>query len=555
MADKKNWRKRGNEKSIRDVFLRNHGVQSLDQVNDWFERSAAKRFRIDKLDEAAALIMKYKGARVTVAGDFDVDGITASSILLTMLRWLGFKDVRCAIPLRFTEGFGLNRRIVDEAESGLIITCDNGIAQLDAVAYAKSRGIAMVVIDHHEADIAGLPCADVVIDPNAIEGSADFSGYCGAGLCWKLAQYMLPPEQAKRLLPFAALGTIADVVPLTGENYVIAKVGMRLMTASDICPPGLYALVAKIGLTDHITGKDIGFSLAPAVNAMSRIKKEGDGAMEAVKILTSTAGYFELAGKALEFVDMNERRKQLRDTAVAEALSMIGDAEPAAPICLRIPGIGHGIVGLVAGKLCDKFGVPAYILTDTDEAGVLRGSGRSCGNYSMKKELDKVAELLLQYGGHEGAAGLSVKTENFEALKAALQAEFKGFVPDDKTLYDLECDVSYIKKIIEQLATYEPFGEGNPAPVFKLTGFKTAPNRYGEFLNVNPKVARTIAKMQSADGAGAINFDFDASEDIEPLLEGPCNVTFYGTVSNNYYNGTVTPQVEFEALEVADANI
>ena len=552
----KNWKKRGNETSIKDVFLRNQGIADLDEANEWFRKAVGKNYRIDRLSEACEMIRSYKDKPILIVGDYDCDGITSTSILLIMFRMLGYTNVSFRIPKRFSEGFGINEKIVDEAKEGLIITCDNGIAQIDAVKKAKDKGLDVIIIDHHLPVVENgeeiLPEADVIVDPNAIPGSADFSGYCGAGLCYKIAQAMLPDEVCKTLLPLACLGTIGDVMELTEENYVFVRNGLKYMLMSNICPRGLYSLLTSLSLVSNVTSTDLAFKVAPAVNAVSRL--EDDGASKVIKLLTSNLDVFTLNRQAALMLKYNEQRKQLKAEGMEKAEELIRSAGVTVPLVLYIKDCHEGIVGIIAGALCEKYKVPAIVLTDTAD-GLLKGSGRSCGNYDMKARLDDVASLLSQYGGHTGAAGLSLPAANLVSLRKMLIKKAGDFITEDEetVYYDLEGDAKIIKPCIEQLAQYGPYGEGNPEIVFKINGFVTAPNKKGQYLCSFGGGDMNVTKIVSDKKVGAIGFNLDLPADVsKKLSEGSHKVEIVGTLSNNYFNDSVTPQIQIADIRCSD---
>ncbi|MCR5671452.1 MAG: DHH family phosphoesterase [Butyrivibrio sp.] len=543
----KTWTKKGPETSVEEVFLRNIGVASLDDVNNWFKMSYGGSYTVDNLDEAAKLALSFKNKPVKIIGDYDVDGTTSTSILYLALKSMGFKNVSYRIPKRFSEGFGINQTIIDEVNEGLIITCDNGIAQIDAIKAAKDKGLTVIILDHHEPVIedgkAVLPEADIIVDPNAIAGSAVFNGYCGAGLCYKFARALgVSGVLQKQLQSLAALGTIADVMELREENYVFVRNGLKYLMNPDTTTPGAYALVSTFNLSRFLTAHDVAFKLGPAINACSRMKD--DGAKDAVELLTFTDSYLKAIPMAEAIVKVNDARKLKKEEAIIAANAFINDncIMGDIPMVIRIDNTPEGVIGIVAGNVCEEYGVPAIVLAKTEE-GILKGSARSCGNYHMKNNLDKVSSLLLRYGGHEGAAGLSLLEENYEEFCSKIQETGDGFIPDeekssDTVFYDLEIQASQIPEVITELSKYEPFGNGNPAPVFKVTNYSVNP-KGGSFIN---KVTSSydITKLYYKNDVVAIGFDMSSQ-----FTEAPKSVSLVGTLSDNYFNGKTTHQCEF----------
>ena len=539
------WIKKGHEASVEEVFLRNMEVSSLDDINEWFKKSYADGYKIDRLDEAVELALSFKDKKVTIVGDYDGDGITSTTILKLALTGAGFKDVSFRIPKRFSEGFGINDKIIDEISDGLIITCDNGVAQVDAIKRAKENGLTVIIIDHHlpvedENGEAILPPADVIIDPQAIENSADFKEYCGAGLSWKFARKLLGKTAlASKLIALSAIGTVTDVVSLREENYVIVRNGLKtLQNERDLT--GLSALVSALGLSRCITAKDIGFKIGPTLNASSRMND--DGAKDAVELLSFTGPYETAIAMAERLVAVNEQRKEAKKLGVITAKARIdeeclyGDI----PLVVYVPSTPEGIIGIIAGNLAEENHVPCIVVTDTED-GILKGSGRSYGNYHMKKELDKCSDLLVRYGGHSGAAGLSLKKENLDELRDRLNqnaADYEYEPPTD-LYYDLEIQAKEIPHYIDELKKFEPFGYGNPEIVFKINGFSVTP-RYGTFKKLMG-ADMSIVKLYSSN-ATAIGFDMAERMNT---IDKPQNLDMIGTLSDNYFNGSVEHQIEF----------
>ena len=550
-----NWIKRGSEDSVQKVFLRNIGVEKLDDVNDWFRESYSDAYYIDKLDDAVKMATDFINMPVRIIGDYDVDGVTSTSILLESLKAYGFTDVSYRIPKRFSEGFGINDIIIDEIESGLIITCDNGIAQLDAIKKAKDKGLTVIIIDHHEpvreSGKAVLPCADIIIDPNAIEHSARFNGYCGAGLSFKFAKKLLGSKHPliAKLLGLAALGTVADVMELVEENYVFVRNGIKCLLNPHTTTQGLYALISSLDLSRNLDAHDIGFKIGPCLNSCSRMID--DGAKIAVNLLTFDGSYASAISEAEKVVELNKKRKELKESGLIKADTIIKDycLMGDIPLVLKLDGVPEGIIGIIAGNLCEDYKVPAVVLTDIGD-GILRGSSRSCGNYNMKEKLDEVSDLLVKYGGHAGAAGLSIKADKFDEFVTRLHDNASDFTnSEDKSceLYDLEINASEIVSTIQELKKYEPFGQGNAPIVFKVNNFSVNPKN-GNFIN---KVTSSydITKLFYKKDVVAIGFDMSSR-----FKTVPKKVTLYGTLSDNYFNGVITHQIEFSDFRCEEIN-
>lgn len=546
------WVKKDVCEDIRSIFLRNMGVKNIDEVNNWFVKYNQDGYRLDRSDEFISFIGEYKNKPVRIVGDYDVDGITSTSILLLGLQAAGFTNLKFRIPKRFSEGFGINKTIVDEIagntdpEETLIITCDNGIAQYDAISYAILKGFHVIIIDHHLPEIkddkALLPPADIIIDPSAISGSADFDSYCGAGLCYKLMRKLIGKNNSLTLLTLAALGTVADVMPLRQENYVIVKNGLKALNNGG-STAGINILIDKCNLKGHITSKDISFKLAPVLNSVSRL--HDDGAKYAVALITGsveTNNKYRLPDKIIE---SNEERKQLKNEAIKKAHNLLDTTDITYPLVLFIPNMPEGIVGIIAGSIAEEYKTPTIVLTEPVK-GLYKGSARTYGNYDVKGHLDKVSECLENYGGHVGAAGLSLKKENFERFKSTLISVSDRPETDiaETAEYDLEITAEEVPTAIEELLQYEPFGEGNSMPRYKVNFFVTQKDNYDQYVRfMGPE--RNFVKLIS-ETCCAVSFNTaDKLKDVT----GPIISTLYGTLSNNYYNGTITGQVDFEDIE------
>lgn len=536
------WEKKDSCSTIRDVFLRNVGAKNIDEVNGWFKKSREDGYRLDGIDDACDLITRSKDGRVTIIGDYDSDGVNASAIAYLTLKRLGFKDVHVRIPRRFSEGYGLSEKIIDEIDSGLVITVDNGIAAIDEIKKAKAKGLSVIVTDHHLPVTDGVfPPADIVIDPKAIDGSSDFDGYCGAGVMVKIARRLLGNDPyIKKLFPFAGIATVTDVMPLREENYVFVRESMPSLITPGMVTTGLYALVCALNLNRNVSSKDIGFKIGPTINAASRMKD--DGAIDALRLLCFDGPYEKAIEMAEALIKANDERKEAKKEGLQKARKVIEDEclFGDAPLVINVPDVQPGIVGILAGELAEEYRVPVFVMSGDD---ILKGSARSFGGYDIKKELDKISDTLLGYGGHVGAAGFSVEKDKFEAFKDALQenfleSDYKEEVADDTILYDLEIDAKDIPDAVKEVRQYEPFGEGNPEIVFKVNGFDAVP-RYGAYYKTIGD--GSIAKLYSVN-ATAIGFGLgDRFSDPKE----PVKADMIGILSENYFGSTKENQIEF----------
>ncbi len=542
------WKKRGVYNSIKELFLSNMGVDSTDEVNEWFKKHYNHQYRIDLLNEAVEMTRQYKDRNILIVGDYDADGITSTSILVLALRWAGFKNVSYRIPKRFSEGFGINENIIDEADNGLIITCDNGFAQTDVISKAKNKGLKVIILDHHLAEVDNglqvISPADIAIDPSAMPHTADFDGYCGAGLCYKFAEILLDYDKTmlSKLMSLAAIGTVADVMKLRSENYVIVRNGMKCMVNYNTSMPGLYAILNKANLISHITAKDIGFKIGPVINAASRMNDTGANGV--IEILTFEGPYEEILESVDHLFAVNDLRKDLENEALIKAEEVIeGEWDKKAPLIITLRDTHEGILGIIAGKLAEKYSVPAVVLTNI-EGGRLKGSARTFGDYDIKEHFDEASNTLLVYGGHKEAGGLTLLEKNYDAFVSIMHEKSSDFVSEvnNDTYYDFEISASEVPDMIKELSKYEPFGEGNPLPVFKVKDFTTI-EKWGEFKKImgkNKDSVKVFSRYADAVGIGQ-------AEKLKYFTSG--NLSFIGTLSDNYYNNNVTHQIMFTDVQ------
>lgn len=455
--------KNGDCKTIADVVFQNTGIPREDFLAENNEPY------IKNLDEAVNLTLGYlkdnPNGKITIVGDYDSDGVNATSIM-----YWGFAkanaNVTLRVPHRFSEGYGLSEKIIDEIDSGLLITVDNGIAAIDAIKKAKEKGLLVVVTDHHmpvinENGNMVLPEADVIVDPQ-VEDESEFKNYCGAAIAYRFVCKM---HQTKfdSLLVLASIATVTDVMPLVGANRTIVKSGLEVINRRKNVP-GLNALLDTLRLGNHINEGDYGFKIGPIFNAPGRIYD--NGAEYVVKLLCSKRADVTNPAKAESLIRANERRKELVNRCLAMVQGKITDEDR--PIVFYNKGIPEGIVGLIAGRLCEEYHCPAIVFTDSEEPGVLKGSGRSIPEIHLKNILDKIQSEILRYGGHAGAAGLSISKENLDRFTDAFK-KATGPVPDKPkdVLYDLDLDLGRLDEIGEELTTFAPYGEGNPQIVFR----------------------------------------------------------------------------------------
>lgn len=448
--------------------------------------------------KAASLITQYisDGLKIRVIGDYDIDGICATYILIRGLRACG-ADVDYAIPHRIIDGYGLNEALIRSAHDAgrqVIITCDNGISASSQIEYANSLGMHVIVTDHHEIpmedDVEIFPPAEAVVDPHRIGDNYPFAGICGAVVAWKLVQILMPMCNVSfdasdsiwhELLEEAAIATVGDVMELRDENRVIVKNGLsRLSNTSNI---GLKALILATGLSGRtLSAYHIGFIIGPCLNATGRL----DTASRALELLLCN-DEDKAARMAEELCELNDARKGLTEQGISRAISDIEENESMLankvlvaylPDSYEQKGIMEGIIGIIAGRLRERYEKPVIVFTDAaGEEDIIKGSGRSIDNYNMFEELTKCKDLFTKYGGHKMAAGLSMSIDNLDVFRARIN-DLCSLSDEElvtKTVIDLELPFEYAQEnLINELAILEPFGNGNTKPVFALRGLTVA---------------------------------------------------------------------------------
>lgn len=452
------------------------------------------------MDRAVCILKKKieEGKRIRVVGDYDIDGIMASYILKRGLTELGARaDIR--IPDRVRDGYGINEHIVrDAALDGIdtIVTVDNGISAGPQMDLARELGMTTIVTDHHE--VLEMPGADAVIDAKRSDCTYPYREMCGAAIAWKLV-LALGGDPEMDLLQYAAFATVGDIVDLTGENRIIVKEGLeRLRRTGNV---GLKALarVCRIPI-EALDTYHIGFILGPCLNASGRLNT----AMRALALLEET-NPAAAAGIAQELKDLNDSRKAMTETGVKEAVRIVEEEGLIRDkiLIVYLPDLHESLAGIVAGRIREKYHHPCFILTEGEDG--VKGSGRSTENYSMFESLTEVAHLLTRFGGHPMAAGLTLPRENVDAFRRELNALCPLGEEDfqERILIDVPMPISYVNdRLLEELKLLEPFGKGNPKPVFaEKSVFFEHPRIFGAGRNVLKARVRSMASGGDADPA------------------------------------------------------
>lgn len=491
--------------------LRNRDVCEEKQIESYLNAGTDKMYHpslLKDMNKAAEKLLEAIAQRkkIRVIGDYDADGICATYILTEGLRILS-ADVDYRIPNRIKDGYGLNISMIDEAKADgtdIIVTCDNGIAAMEAIDYANSLGMTVIITDHHEVPFVTdsennkcyqLPKAYAIVNPKQEECMYPFSGICGATVAYKLIQALFIKKEMKvpdSFLQMAAFATVCDMMELKDENRIIVKCGLNSMKTTENI--GLKALleVCEIPI-DKISTYHIGFVCGPCFNATGRL----DIADRAIELLLADE-FGDAVLIAKELKELNEQRKSmtLQGVQMAEEYIKEHQLEERDVFVIYLPDCHESIAGIIAGRIKEKYYKPTIVLTDGEEC--VKGSARSIEAYNIYEKLTDCKEYLLKFGGHKKAAGLSLLKENIEVLGQKLNEE-SGLKPEDfeeKIVIDVPMPISYITtELVEQLSLLEPFGMGNEKPVFAQKGIRIlSENRVGK--------EKTIGKYVVSDGDG-----------------------------------------------------
>lgn len=460
-------------------------------------------------DKAAEIIAEGIAGKkaMRIIGDYDIDGVNATYILLEGIRRCG-GNVDAAIPDRMKDGYGINEHLIEQALSDgkeLLITCDNGIAAINEINFAKEKGMTVVVTDHHEIPYRNTEQgkeflrsnADAIANPKQADCPYPCKGICGAVVAWKLVQVLyermdIPVEEADIFIENAGFATVGDVMDLTGENRILVKLGLKALEHTK--NPGMKALIAKNKLSDKpLSAYHIGFVLGPCINASGRL----DTAKRSLELLLERD---EVKASALagELVELNESRKYMTQQETQKALEQIEKEgrEKDKVLVVYLPECHESLAGIIAGRIREAYQRPVFVLTRGEEG--VKGSGRSIEAYSMFDKMTEVAELFTKYGGHPMAAGLSMREEDIDKLREQLnqKAELSEEDMAEVVRLDAVLPMSYFTvDTIRQLSVLEPCGKSNTRPVFADRNIKIT--RAG-IVGVN----RNVLKLHLLDSKG-----------------------------------------------------
>lgn len=516
-AKKADFKEIGSKFGIDPVIarlIRNRDVEGEEKIREYLHgtiRDLPSPWLMKDMEKAVEIIRKKisGNAKMRIIGDYDIDGVTSTYVLLKGLRRLG-ADVDTYIPDRITDGYGIREHLIDQAQKDgidTIVTCDNGIAAAEEIASAKEKGMTVVVTDHHEIPYRDnekgreyiLPPADAILNPKQPGCQYPNKHLCGAvtamKLVWALYEaYGIPEREKEDYLELAAVATVGDVMDLQGENRILVKEGLRRLPHTRNF--GLQELIRANGLEGgKISAYHVGFVLGPCINASGRL----DTAARSLKLLQAESSE-EAARLAGDLKALNDSRKALTEEGKEQAMELVEHTalKEDRVLVVYLPECHESLAGIIAGRIREKYHKPSFVLTDSGTE--VKGSGRSIESYSMYEELVKCADLLGRFGGHPMAAGLSLKKENVEELRRRLN-ENCTLTPEElqpKVVIDVPMPVSYITRpLVEQISLLEPFGKGNTKPLFAQKGLRVLNSRiFGK--------NRNVVKMQLMDERGAV---------------------------------------------------
>lgn len=504
------------------------------------------------IEKAVGILEKkiHDHVKIRIIGDYDIDGVTSTYILLKGLKRVG-AEVDTYIPDRVADGYGIRAHLIEKAaEDGVdtIVTCDNGIAAAQEIQTAKEKGLTVIITDHHEIPYREtengreliLPLADAVINPKQPDCCYPNKKICGAVVAFKLItalydRFGISETELEDYLELAAIATVGDVMDLQGENRILVKEGLKRLAETK--NKGLRALIHANGLGGgRITSYHVGFVLGPCINASGRL----DTAARSLALL-NTEDEDEAARLAGDLTALNESRKALTEKGKEDAIEQVETTELKNDrvLVVYLPDCHESLAGIIAGRIREKYNKPSFVLTKGETC--VKGSGRSIEGYSMFEELVKCAELMVQFGGHPMAAGLSVEEENVDLLRRRLNENCTLTEEDlrPKVTIDVPMPISYItKNLVEEISLLEPFGKGNTKPLFAQKNLRVLESR---ILGKN----RNVAKLRLMDETSAVidGMYFGEAEEFIQFAKNreTISVTYYPEI--NRYMGKENLQI------------
>ena len=555
---KADFQKIGSEFGIDPVIarlIRNRDIQDMKEIRSYLYGTLAEipsPWKMKDMERAVQILQKKitQKKKIRIIGDYDIDGVTATCILLKGLKRLN-ANVDTYIPDRVKDGYGMHEQLIDKAlEDGIdtILTCDNGIAAAAEIEYAKKEGLTVIVTDHHDIPFRDtedgriwiIPKADAVVNPKQNDCLYPNKNICGAVVVWKLIWALyerlgIDSDEIWDFLELAAIATVGDVMDLQGENRIIVKEGLKKLSSTSF--EGLKALICVNNLESaEITAYHVGFVIGPCINASGRL----DTAARSLELLL--ADNMEDAMKlADDLYDLNQSRKAMTEQGKEQAIQSIEENNLGKDrvLVVYLPDCHESLAGIIAGRIREAYNKPVFVLTKGADG--VKGSGRSIEAYSMYEELVKCSDLLTQFGGHPMAAGLSMEEKNVELFRRRLNDNCtlteQDLIP--QIMIDVPMPISYLsKKLTEQLKVLEPFGKGNSKPLFAQKNLRAVGIRvFGR--------NRNVAKMLLIDENG-IKMDavyFGEAQEFVDFVQAhdTISVTYYPEI--NVFQGRENLQV------------
>lgn len=555
---KADFQKIGSEFGIDPVIarlIRNRDIQDMKEIRSYLYGTLAEipsPWKMKDMERAVQILQKKitQKKKIRIIGDYDIDGVTATCILLKGLKRLN-ANADTYIPDRVKDGYGMHEQLIDKAlEDGIdtILTCDNGIAAAAEIEYAKKEGLTVIVTDHHDIPFRDtedgriwiIPKADAVVNPKQNDCLYPNKNICGAVVAWKLIWALyerlgIDSDEIWDFLELAAIATVGDVMDLQGENRIIVKEGLKKLSSTSF--EGLKALICVNNLEGaEITAYHVGFVIGPCINASGRL----DTAARSLELLL--ADNMEDAMKlADDLYDLNQSRKAMTEQGKEQAIQSIEENNLGKDrvLVVYLPDCHESLAGIIAGRIREAYNKPVFVLTKGADG--VKGSGRSIEAYSMYEELVKCSDLLTQFGGHPMAAGLSMEEKNVELFRRRLNDNCtlteQDLIP--QIMIDVPMPISYLsKKLTEQLKVLEPFGKGNSKPLFAQKNLRAVGIRvFGR--------NRNVAKMLLIDENG-IKMDavyFGEAQEFVDFVQAhdTISVTYYPEI--NVFQGRENLQV------------
>ena len=555
---KADFQKIGSEFGIDPVIarlIRNRDIQDMKEIRSYLYGTLAEipsPWKMKDMERAVQILQKKitQKKKIRIIGDYDIDGVTATCILLKGLKRLN-ANVDTYIPDRVKDGYGMHEQLIDKAlEDGIdtILTCDNGIAAAAEIEYAKKEGLTVIVTDHHDIPFRDtedgriwiIPKADAVVNPKQNDCLYPNKNICGAVVAWKLIWTLyerlgIDSDEIWDFLELAAIATVGDVMDLQGENRIIVKEGLKKLSSTSF--EGLKALICVNNLEGaEITAYHVGFVIGPCINASGRL----DTAARSLELLL--ADNMEDAMKlADDLYDLNQSRKAMTEQGKEQAIQSIEENNLGKDrvLVVYLPDCHESLAGIIAGRIREAYNKPVFVLTKGSDG--VKGSGRSIEAYSMYEELVKCSDLLMQFGGHPMAAGLSMEEKNVELFRRRLNDNCtlteQDLIP--KIMIDVPMPISYLsKKLTEQLKVLEPFGKGNSKPLFAQKNLRAVGIRV---LGRNRNVAKMLLIDENGIKMDAVYFG-EAQEFVDFVqAHDTISVTYYPEI--NVFQGRENLQV------------